>query len=44
MLTTASPTNHSYSRTLDTPHVFAVPVVREIPRPAPEPLTWRNCW
>jgi hypothetical protein len=44
MLTTASPTNHSYSPALDTPHVFAAPVVREMPRPAPEPLTWRNCW
>jgi hypothetical protein len=44
MLTTASHTHSSTARTQDTPHVFVTPVVRELPRPAPEPLSWASCW
>jgi hypothetical protein len=44
MLTTASH-NHSLSdRTSEKPHFFTTPVVREMPRPAPEPLSWSGCW
>lgn len=44
MLTTTSHTPRSAARTPEKPHVFTFPVVREMPRPAPEPAAWSCCW
>jgi hypothetical protein len=44
MITVDSHTHRSLDRTEEKPHFFMTPVVREIPRPAPEPPSWDSCW
>jgi len=43
MLTTASHIQRPTTAP-EPSHTFTAPVVREIPRPAPEPLSWSACW
>ena len=45
MLTTASHSTTASGRTaVPGPHVFVTPVVRELPRPAAEPIAFAQTW